>query len=145
MFRDCGAMDTTEFPGTITESLHLLVVQDAARSRDFYTQRLGAQVIREMAGVLAFLDLAGVRLVLSAAGPGTADKPTVAFAAPADPDNVSAELILRVTDTRAVHQALAGRGVQFFTDPVDFGWEIRCYLRDPDGHLIELTQPSSGA
>lgn len=108
-------MDATEFPGTITESLHLLVVQDVARSRDFYTQRLGAQVIREMPGVLAFLDLAGVRLVLSAAGPGTADKPTVAFAAPADPDNVSAELILRVTDTRAVHQALAGRGVQFLT------------------------------
>ena len=129
------------FPGEITEVLQLRVVSDLARSRAFYVDVLGASVVREEPGSLAFLDLAGARLVLSVAGGPTPDKPTVTFAVPADPDTVTAELILRVSDARAVYEALRARGATFLTPPVEFPWETRCFVRDPDGHLIEITQP----
>ncbi|HEY6264791.1 MAG TPA: hypothetical protein VIW93_08320 [Candidatus Acidoferrum sp.] len=37
----------------------------------------------------------------------------------------------------------AGRanGAVFLTEPLDnHGWEWRCYMRDPDGYLIEVGQ-----
>lgn len=135
----------TGFPGTVTEVLHLRVVSDVERSTAFYTGVLGATVVRAEVGSLAFLDLAGARLVLSAAGGPTADKPAVTFTPVTDPDTVSAELILRVGDLRATHRALLARGATFLTPPVEFPWETRCFLRDPDGHLIELTQPPGPA
>jgi hypothetical protein len=30
--------------------------------------------------------------------------------------------------------------VEFLTSPIDRGAEIRCYIRDPDGHFIEVGQ-----
>jgi len=32
------------------------------------------------------------------------------------------------------------RGAQFLTPPKTDQFEIRCYIRDPDGHLIEVGQ-----
>jgi lactoylglutathione lyase len=32
------------------------------------------------------------------------------------------------------------KGAGFLTEPKDHGREIRAYLRDPDGHLIEVGQ-----
>ncbi len=34
----------------------------------------------------------------------------------------------------------SSRGAQFLTPPKQHQYEIRCYLRDPDGHLIEVGQ-----
>lgn len=133
------------FPGEVTEILHLRVVADVAASRAYYVDVLGASVVREMGDELVFVDLAGARIVLSAAGGPTEDKPTVTFAPTADPETVSAELILRVTDTKATYEALRRRGATFLTPPVVFPWETRCFVRDPDGHLIELTQPPEDA
>ena len=77
----------------------------------------------------------------SAPGGGpTDDKPTVTLEAPTDPDRVSALLNIRVADIAAVHADWSARGAQFLTPPIDRGPEIRCYLRDPDGHLIEVGQ-----
>ena len=47
---------------------------------------------------------------------------------------------IRVADIQAVYKLWSGRGAQFLTPPTDRGPEIRCYLRDPDGHLIEVGQ-----
>jgi catechol 2,3-dioxygenase-like lactoylglutathione lyase family enzyme len=63
--------------------------------------------------------------------------------APPDPACVSSALNIRVADVAAVYRAWSGRGTRFLTEPVDYGWEIRCYLRDPDGHLIEVGQMAS--
>lgn len=134
----------TGFPGEVTEILHLRVVADVAVSKAYYVDVLGASVVRETAE-LVFVDLAGARVVLSAPGGPTADKPTVTFAPATDPETVSAELIFRVTDVQATYEALIDRGATFLTPPVTFPWETRCFLRDPDGHLIELTQPPTGA
>ena len=129
------------FPGEVLEILHLRVVRDVAASRSYYVDVLGATVVREMPYVLVFLDLAGARLVLTAAGGPTEDKPTVTFSPVSDPETASTELILRVADTHATYRALRERGATFLTPPVEFPWETRCYLQDPDGYLIEITQP----
>jgi catechol 2,3-dioxygenase-like lactoylglutathione lyase family enzyme len=49
-------------------------------------------------------------------------------------------LNVRVGDARAVYELWRSRGAHFLTPPIARDGEIRCYLRDPDGHLIELGQ-----
>jgi catechol 2,3-dioxygenase-like lactoylglutathione lyase family enzyme len=51
-----------------------------------------------------------------------------------------ADVTLRVADCRRSYDELVARGATFLTPPVDHGAEIRCFLRDPDGHLVELSQ-----
>ena len=119
---------------------HILVVADPARSRDFWVDVLGAELYREYGGTSVVLRFAGSWLLLVSGGGPTADKPTVTFLPPADPDRVSHAMTLRVADCRASYQALLARGASFLTPPHDWGAEIRCFLRDPDGHLVELSQ-----
>jgi len=69
------------------------------------------------------------------------DNPTVTFAAPPDPDTVSAEMIFGVPNCRAAYELLKSRGAEFLTPPVEFDWEIRAFFRDPDGHLFEISEP----
>lgn len=61
---------------------------------------------------------------------------------PSEPDRVSSFLNIRVADIQAVYEQWTARGAEFLTPPIDHGAEIRCYLRDPDGHLIEVGQPT---
>ena len=68
------------------------------------------------------------------------DKPTVVFRPPADAGLVSHAMTLRVADCQAAYEALRSRGAAFLTPPHDWGTEIRCFLRDPDGHLVEISQ-----
>ena len=49
-------------------------------------------------------------------------------------------LNLRVADIQACYQEWKAKGAEFVTPPIDRGAEIRCYLRDPDGYLIEVGQ-----
>ena len=132
----------TTFPDAETRLGPLLVVQEVSRSRDFYRDVLGATVSREMEGSFCELELAGSLLFLVGGGDPTADKPDITFAAPADPKLVSAELTFRVPDCQAAYDALVARGATFITPPLaqDWGGEIRCFLRDPDGHLLEFSQ-----
>ena len=129
-----------EFPPAGTAVTQILVVRDAARSRDFWTGVLGAELVREYGGTSVVLRFAGAWILLVTGGGPTADKPTVTLAPPADADLVSAALTLRVPDCREAHRTLSDRGAQFLTPPHDWGGEVRCYLRDPDGHLIELSE-----
>jgi catechol 2,3-dioxygenase-like lactoylglutathione lyase family enzyme len=108
---------------------HILVVADPARSRDFWVDVLGAE-----------LRFSGTWLLLVSGGGPTADKPAVVFAPPADAGRVSHAMTLRVADCQAAYEALRSRGAIFLTPPHDWGSEIRCFLRDPDGHLVEISQ-----
>jgi catechol 2,3-dioxygenase-like lactoylglutathione lyase family enzyme len=76
-------------------------------------------------------------------GGPTADKPTVTFATPADPDRVSHEMTIRVPDCHGAYETLLARGAEFLTPPVEYEWEIRAFFRDPDGHLIEISESRS--
>ena len=70
----------------------------------------------------------------------TEDKPDVLFDAPADPSCVSHAMTIRVPDCAAAYSVLKERGAEFLTPPHDWGAEVRCFFRDPDGHLLELSE-----
>lgn len=122
------------------ELTHILVVDNLARSRDFYRDVLGANVYREYGGTSAVLQLAGTWLLLVTGGGPTEDKPDTTFDIPADPTRVSHAMTFRVADCRAAHDTLSARGAVFLTPPVDRGGEVRCFFRDPDGHLLEISE-----
>jgi len=117
---------------------HLLIVADVQRSVRFYRDVLGATVVRE--GEPSILRLCHGWLILNVGGGPTPDKPEVTMTPPDGLASVTSALNIRVADLAAVYRAWSGRGARFLTEPVDHGWEIRCYLRDPDGHLIEVGQ-----
>lgn len=128
------------FPAAGMEMTHILVVSDVDRSRAWYVDVLGAELYREYGGTSAVLTFAGTWLLLVTGGGPTADKPTVTFAAPPEPDAVSHAMTIRVPDCRAAYETLRGRGAIFLTPPHDWGREIRCFVRDPDGHLFEISE-----
>ncbi len=119
---------------------HILVVADTTRSRDFWVEVLGAELYREYGGTSVVLRFAGTWILLVTGGGPTIDKPGVVFGPPGDPNLVSHAITLRVTDCQAAYEALLARGATFLAPPHDWGAEIRCFLRDPDGHLVELSQ-----
>jgi len=53
---------------------------------------------------------------------------------------VSSFLNIRVADIQAVYAEWSARGAQFLTPPKQLETEMRCYIRDPDGYLIEVGQ-----
>ncbi len=128
-----------EFPGA-AELTHLLVISDLSRAVHFYRDVVGAELVREYGGTSAVFRLAGTWLLLVTGGGPTADKPTITFTPPEDADRVSSEMTFRVRDCRAVYATLIERGAVFLTPPVDHGYEVRCFFRDPDGHLLELSE-----
>ena len=137
---DQAMTSSNDFPTTGVELRTLLVASDYARSLAFYRDVLGATVVREFPGTLCFLSFAGSQVLLTVPGGPTKDKPAVTFASPTDPDRVTSELAIRVPDCYAAYEALRARGAEFLTPPVDWGYEIRAFFRDPDGHLLEISQ-----
>jgi catechol 2,3-dioxygenase-like lactoylglutathione lyase family enzyme len=125
------------FPTDGVELTHLIVVRDLAASRHSV---LGATVYREYGGTSCVLQFQGAWLLLVTGGGPTADKPGVTFAPPQDPSVVSHQLTIRVPDCRAAWEILTARGAAFLTPPMDRGGEIRCFFRDPDGNLLEISE-----
>ena len=117
---------------------HFIVSEDVERSRRFYTDVLGGEAVLE--GEPSIVALANSWIIINVGGGPTEDKPTVTLEAPPDPDRLSSFLNIRVADIESVHAEWSSRGAQFLTPPMDRGRELRCYLRDPDGHLIEVGQ-----
>ncbi len=131
---------TPRFPETGIEMTHILVVSDLERARTWWVSIVGATLNREYGGTSAVLQLGGSWLLLVTGGGPTPDKPEVTFAPPADPSTVSHAMTIRVSDCQAVYRELLARGAAFLTPPVVNGLETRCFTRDPDGHLLELSQ-----
>ena len=117
---------------------HLLVVSDQDRSREFYRSLFDGQVVLERDPVI--IKVANTWLMLNVGGGPTANKPGVTLTTPPDPGRTSAFLNVRVADIAKVYQEWSAKGAEFLTPPKDHGREIRAYVRDPDGHLIEVGQ-----
>jgi len=117
---------------------HFIVSKDVDRSRRFYVDVLGGEAVLE--GELSIVALANGWVTISGGGGPTEDKPSVTLEPPSDLNRVSGFTNIRVADIHAVYQEWSARGAKFLTPPVDRGVEIRCYMRDPDGHLIEVGQ-----
>jgi lactoylglutathione lyase len=133
-------MSQADFPAPQTGFVltHFLVVADQDRSREFYRSVFGAQVVLARDPVI--MKLANSWLILNVGGGPTDDKPTVTLTTPPDPNRTSAFLNIRVADIAAAYAEWLARGAEFLTEPKDHGREIRGYIRDPDGHLIEVGQ-----
>jgi lactoylglutathione lyase len=134
------AMNPDDFPApkdgfVIT---HFLVVSDQDRSRDFYKKIFGGTVLIERDPVI--MKVANTWLILNEGGGPTDDKPTVTLTTPPDPNRTSAFLNVRVADIQKVYKEWSAKGATFLTEPKVHSAEIRAYVRDPDGHLIEVGQ-----
>lgn len=130
----------TPFPTDGMSMTHIMVVSDVDRARDFYRDVLGAELYREYGGTSAVLNFQGAWLLLVTGGGPTEDKPGVTFAPPVDVNRVSHSITIRVPDCQQAYETLKARGAQFLTPPIHRGSEIRCFFRDPDGHLLEISQ-----
>lgn len=129
-----------DFPTAEMALTHILVISDLDRSRRWYRDVLGAEVYAQYGGTSIVFSFNGAwLLIVTGAGP-TEDKPDVTFAAPDDPDTVAHSVTIRVRDCAAAYTTLRDRGAQFLTPPHDWGSEIRCFFRDPDGHLFEISE-----
>ena len=115
-----------------------LIVRDIQSSVAFYRDVLGATVLRE--GEPTFLRLGNVWLTINGGGGPTDDKPEVVASPPRDPNVLSIFLNLRVTDISRYYDLWSSRGAKFITEPKVHATELRCYMRDPDGYLIEVGQ-----
>jgi len=125
-------------PAAGIEVTHFIVARDVERSRRFYVEVLGGEPVLD--GELSIVALANTWVTISTGGGPTPDKPAVTLAAPSSIDRVSSFMNIRVADIASVYEQWRARGAKFLTPPIDRGGEIRCYMVDPDGHLIEVGQ-----
>ena len=117
---------------------HFIVSGDVERSRRFHTEVLGGAVVFGPESTNVALAISFI--IINRGGGPTDDKPTVTLETPRDPDRVSSFLNIRVKDIQAVYTEWSARGAQFLTPPKQHQYEKRCYIRDPDGYLIEVGQ-----
>ena len=120
-----------------------IIARDIKRSVAFYRDVLGATVLRD--GEPTFLRLANIWLTINGGGGGTDDKPDVIASPPYDPNVLSNFINLRVADIKRCHEVWSSRGAKFITEPKVHATEMRCYMRDPDGYLIEVGQTTMTA
>jgi catechol 2,3-dioxygenase-like lactoylglutathione lyase family enzyme len=117
---------------------HFIVAADVARSRDFYASVLGGEVVVD--GEPTIVKVANSWVIINIGGGPTDDKPTVVLEPPRDLNVANAFLNVRVADIQSTYEQWSAKGANFLTPPTDRGTELRCYMRDPDGHLIEVGQ-----
>src|SRR5947207_4471158 len=117
---------------------HFLTVDDVARSRQFYSEVFGGHIVVEENPCI--IRLANSWLIMNPAGGPTPDKPDVTLEPPSDAHTVSSFMNIRVADIHACYDDLRAKGAEFVTPQIDRGAELRCYIRDPDGYLIEVGQ-----
>ena len=132
-------MCADRFPGPDMPITTILVVSDLERSVAWYERVLGATLHNTYGGTSAVFDFNGTWLLIVTGGEPTADKPEVTFAAPSDAERVDHAFTIRVGDCQQAYEVLLGRGAEFLAPPYDWGAEIRCFFRDPDGHLFEIS------
>lgn len=117
---------------------HFLTVRDVASSRAFYADVLGGEVVLEENPCI--VKLANSWVIMNPGGGPTPDKPDVSLKPPAEQDTVSSFMNIRVADIYAAYDEWGAKGADFLTEPIDRKAELRCYMRDPDGYLIEVGQ-----
>ena len=133
-------MESSDFPAPSEGFVvtHFIVSADLDASRDFYERILGGTTVME--GGPMIIKLANTWIIVNTGGGPTDDKPDVVLETPPDPDRASAFLNIRVADIDKMYAEWSAKGATFLTAPIDRGPEIRCYMRDPDGYLIEVGQ-----
>jgi predicted enzyme related to lactoylglutathione lyase len=124
---------------------HFLTVADIERSARFYETVFGGQVLSrgDSSGAPGYIRIANIWLIVNVGGGPTPDKPTVTLSVP-NPDAFSSFMNIRVADIHTCYEQWRSRGAEFITEPKDKYGETRCYIRDPDGYIIEVGQSKPG-
>jgi catechol 2,3-dioxygenase-like lactoylglutathione lyase family enzyme len=115
-----------------------ITVRRVAESRRFYSEVLGGTVVLEENPCI--VKLANSWILMNPGGGPTPDKPGISVVNYEPTDSTSIFLNLRVADIQACYEEWKARGAEFVTPPIDRKAEIRCYMRDPDGYMIEVGQ-----
>src|SRR5580692_6978475 len=125
---------------------HFLTVADIDRSARWYEKVFGGRILSggDSSGAPAYIEIANTWLIVNVGGGPTPDKPSVTLGVPPDPDRISSFMNIRVADIQACYALWRSRGAEFITEPKDKYGEIRCYIRDPDGYIIEVGQSKPG-
>jgi putative intracellular protease/amidase/predicted enzyme related to lactoylglutathione lyase len=120
---------------------HFLTVADIDRSARFYEKVFGGRILSsgDSEGAPAYIQIANTWLLVNVGGGPTPDKPSVTLSVP-DPDKINGFMNIRVADIQACYELWKSRGAEFITEPIPKYGEIRCYIRDPDGYIIEVGQ-----
>ncbi|BCB78076.1 VOC family protein [Phytohabitans flavus] len=135
-----AAPDLADLPAPAEGILvtQFITVRNVARSRDFYSRVLGGTVVVDENPCV--VRLSNSWIIMNPGGPPTPDKPDVSVVDYEPGDTTSTFLNLRVADIQARYEEWKAKGAEFLTPPLDRVAEIRCYMRDPDGYLIEVGQ-----
>jgi predicted enzyme related to lactoylglutathione lyase len=131
-------MKREDFPAPLEDFVltHFHTVENIERSRAFYSEILGGQVVVEENPCI--IKLANSWIILNVGGGPTDDKPDVTLTPPSDSQKASNFMNIRVADIQSLYEEWSSRGAEFLTPPIDRGGEIRCYMQDPDGYIIEV-------
>ena len=129
-------------PGDGFTVTHFITVADIARSARFYEKVFGGRILSlgDSKGASGHIQIANTWLLVNVGGGPTPDKPSVTLSVLADPDKISSFMNIRVADIQACYELWKSRGAEFITEPIPKYGEIRCYIRDPDGYIIEVGQ-----
>jgi predicted enzyme related to lactoylglutathione lyase len=121
---------------------HFITVTNIERSLRFYEKVFGGRILSrgDSKGAPGYIQIANTWLIVNVGGGPTPDKPSVTLSPPADPDSISSFMNIRVADIQACYELWRQRGAEFITEPKDKYGETRCYIRDPDGYIIEIGQ-----
>ncbi len=121
---------------------HFLTVADIDRSLRFYETVFGGRALSrgDSKGAPGYIQIANTWLLVNVGGGPTPDKPSVTLSVLADPDKISSFMNIRVADIQACYKLWKSRGAEFITEPIPKYGETRCYIRDPDGYIIEVGQ-----
>ena len=125
---------------------HFLIVADIERSMRFYEKVFGGRILSsgDTKGAPGYIQIANTWLLVNVGGGPTPDKPAVTLSVPPDPDHLSSFMNIRVADIHACYELWKSRGAEFITPPIPKYGETRCYIRDPDGYIIEVGQSNPG-
>lgn len=132
--------DLDNNPFNNSELTTILVVSDMNKSKSFYVDVLGAELFREYGGSSIVLKFLGQWILIVTSGEPSADKPDIYFRTPQSPNEVGHSFTIRVDDCNKSYEILKDRGAIFITPPYDWGEEVRCFFKDPDGHLFEISE-----
>ena len=140
MAEETPAIDFANLPAPSEGFLvtQFITVRSVARSRAFYSEVLGGRVVLEENPCM--VQLANSWVIMNPGGGPTPDKPDISVVNYEPGDTVSIFMNLRVADIQACYEEWRAKGAEFVTPPIDRGAEIRCYMRDPDGYMIEVGQ-----
>ncbi len=123
---------------------YFLTVSDIDRSIRYYEKVFGARILSrgDSNGAPGYVQIANTWILFNVGGGSTEDKPSVILSVP-DPNHINSFLNIRVADIWACYKSWKSRGAEFITEPIPKYGEIRCYIRDPDGYIIEVGQSTT--